>query len=133
MDTYEYTARLNRYLKERKIFLEIKNDPVRREKVVKYGVISCVLAAVGFVVSFLSFLGGTALVNAVGISSLVSWLFIPLYVLAFVLPPYCLADGLINAVRQIRLKRKFGGVLGAVLNPVSFAAAYYLLLSGLGA
>lgn len=126
----ELPHNINRFIKDRKAFLDIKNNPEQRKIVIGYGIASCLWAIAAFAVSYLSFIGANALMNA-NVSPYISWLFIPLYIIAFVFPFYCFAEGIIGAVRQIRLDKKLFGILGAILNPAAITAAYYLILTNI--
>lgn len=119
------------YARDRKKFLEIKNDPQKSAVCVKYGVASCLLAIFGFAVSVLSFFGADSM-TATGTDVLWSWIiYIPLIAVAFILPPFAFIHGTVNAVRQLRLGKKFGGVLGLLLNLASLVGAYALIFTQL--
>ena len=115
-----YTS-AQRYGRGRRKFLEIKNDPQKKATCVKYGVSGCLFAVFGFAIGFLSFLGASALTDS-GAELLTGWIaYIPLLAIAFMWPLCAFIAGVLSASRQLRLGKKFGGVLGLILNLISVA------------
>ncbi len=126
----ELPRNLSNFVKDRKIFIGVKNDPEQRKIVIGYGIASCLWAVAAFLVGYLSFVGADALINS-NASIYITWISIPLYIVAFVFPLYAFTEGIIGAVRQIQLDKKLFGIMGAVLNPVAITAAYYLILTNI--
>ena len=117
---------VERFARERRKFLEIKNDPERKATHTGYGLESCLGAVIAAAISVLCFLGLSALTGG-GETAWLLLILIPLIVTMFLLPPIMLISGIVAAIRQLCLDKKLGGVLGILLN-LAMLALYIALI-----
>ncbi len=104
---------------------QIKSDPVKREKSIRFGILSIILSIFAFACSCLMLLFGS-----IQDSALLIFLMIIIIALGVAGPVILLIDSLIYCITQLTINKKWVTWLAVVVLVLAFAGSIFMILHG---